>query len=114
MIEVTILNYLKDALEHPIFMEEPIEEEKPSHYYLMEKTGSSQNDMLYESTFAIQSLAPTMADAAGLNDTLKRVMIDAITLSDVTRVRLNSDYNYTDTQMKRYRYQAVFDLVHYF
>lgn len=103
-----------DALEHPIFMEEPIEEEKPDKYYLLEKTGSGQNDMLYNSTLAIQSLAPTMADAVDMNDAAKLAMRDAITLDDVTRVRLNSDYNYTDTQEKRYRYQAVFDLVHYY
>lgn len=28
-------------------------------------------------------------------------------------VRLNSDYNFTDIEMKRYRYQAVFDIYYY-
>lgn len=114
MIEITILNYLMDGLPHPIFMEEPIEEEKPDKYYLLEKTGSGQNDMLYNSTLALQSIAPTLDEAIAMNDAAKVLMRNAIVLDDVTRVRVNSDYNYTDTQEKRYRYQAVFDLVHYF
>jgi hypothetical protein len=33
--------------------------------------------------------------------------------NDISRVGLNSDYNYTDTAMKQYRYQAVFVVVYY-
>jgi hypothetical protein len=40
-------------------------------------------------------------------------MENAITLDDVTRSALNSDYNFTDTASKGYRYQAVFDVIHY-
>jgi hypothetical protein len=29
---------------------------------------------------------------------------------EVTKVTLNSNYNFTDTTTKEYRYQAVFDL----
>jgi hypothetical protein len=32
---------------------------------------------------------------------------------DVLSVELNSNYNYTDTSTKEYRYQAVFDIRHY-
>ena len=31
----------------------------------------------------------------------------------ISRVQLNSDYNFTDTAQKRYRYQAVYDLTFY-
>ena len=34
-------------------------------------------------------------------------------LDAVSASRLNSDYNFTDTTTKRYRYQAVYDLVYF-
>ena len=112
MIEKTILTYLMNTVQHPIYMEKPKSPE-PDKYYLMEKTGSGQQDMLFNSTIAIQSIAPTMYEAAELNEDAKAAMHNAIILNGITRVRLNSDYNYTDTQTKQYRYQAVFDIVHY-
>ena len=111
MIEKTVLKYLNDKLDFPIFMEEP--KNPPSHYYLMEKTAGGQNDRIFNSTLTVQSYAPSMLEAAELNDELKTVMLEAYVLPEVTRVRLNSDYNYTDTTTKRYRYQAVFNLIHY-
>lgn len=66
------------------------------------------------STFAIQSYAPSMYEAATMNEEIKAAMLNSlITLGSVAKVDLNSDYNYTDTTTKTYRYQAVFDIVHY-
>lgn len=111
MIEVTILNYFLANSEVPTFMEEPTEEH--STYRIIEKTGGGQNDRIYSSTLAIQSYAPTMAEAAALNKETKAIMLAAEALPDVGRIRLNSDYNYTDTTTQKYRYQAVYDIVHY-
>lgn len=118
MIELTVYTYLATdgVLPHPIFMEMPADEEKPKNgkYYLLEKTGSGQSETaLFNSTFALQSYAPTMYEAADMNEEGKKAMLNAVILDEITRVRVNSDYNYTDTQAKEYRYQAVFDLVHY-
>ena len=111
MIEKVILDYLSEKLDFPIYMEEP--KDPPSHYYLMEKTAGGQSDRLFYSTLAVQSYAPSMYEAAQLNDDVKSAMLNAYALPEVTRVRLNSDYNYTDTTTKRYRYQAVFNFIHY-
>ena len=40
-------------------------------------------------------------------------MDDLITNDEIGRVSLDSDYNFTDTQTKHHRYQAVYQLVHY-
>ena len=49
-----------------------------------------------------------------MNEEIKAMMLDGlITLGAVAKVDLNSDYNFTDTTTKTYRYQAVFDIVHY-
>ena len=37
-------------------------------------------------------------------------MYDLIELDEITSLHLNSDYDYTDTTIKKYRYQAVFDI----
>ena len=64
-------------------------------------------------TFAIQSYADSMFEAASLNEVVKEKMLDIIGEKEITKVSLNSDYNFTDTATKKYRYQAVFDLKHY-
>lgn len=112
MIEVTILNYLNEKLSTPVYMERP--KETPSKFYILEKTGGAQENHINSSTFVIQSYADSLYNAASMNDEVKSVMLDElIELGIIASVRLNSDYNYTDTTTKQYRYQAVFDIVHY-
>ena len=111
MIEVTILNYLSNALSVPCFMEVP--EEMPDEFVVIDKTGSSVTNRIPSATFAIQSYAQSLYDAAALNDQVKRAMDNIIELDSIINVELNSDYNYTDTALKAYRYQAVFVVIHY-
>ncbi|MEI3522519.1 MAG: hypothetical protein V8Q40_16600 [Anaerosacchariphilus sp.] len=42
---------------------------------------------------------------------MKDAMEDIVELDSISQAELNTDYNFTDTQTKRYRYQAVYDLV---
>ena len=114
MIEVTILNYLNsdNRLSAPAFMEIP--KTKPSKFFILEKTGSTLENHIYSSTFAIQSYGASLYEAASMNEALKNVMLDGFLANPlVSSVELNSDYNFTDVTEKRYRYQAVFDIVHY-
>lgn len=111
MIEVTILNYLKNALSTPVSMEIP--KQQPQSFVVLEKTGSGKRNRLCSATFAVQSYAPSMYEAAELNEAVKAAMESAVALDEVTSVELNSDYNYTDTASKKYRYQAVFEIYHY-
>lgn len=113
MIEKVLYDYMVEAMEGicPVYMEEPLD--KPSKYVLLEKTGSGYSNKIFTATIAVQSYAETMYEAALLNTQVIDAMHDAITLDELGSCRLNSDYNYTDTSTKRYRYQAVFDIVHY-
>lgn len=111
MIEVTILNHLKSKLPVPVYLESP--ENQPSKYVLFEKTGSARSNHLLASTFAFQSYAGSLYEAAYLNEQLKQAVDSLIELAEIGRVTLNSDYNFTDTTTKKYRYQAVFDITHY-
>ena len=112
MIELSILNHLKTELS-PKTVTSEIRQDMPESFVYVEKTGSSQNDRLFRATFAVQCYAASLYDAMVLNDAVKTEMFNAVSLSEVTRVELNSDYNYTDTATKKPRYQAVFDITHY-
>lgn len=111
MIEKTVLNHLSGALDVPCLMEGP--EERPESYVLIQKTGSSRENHIFSSVFAVQSYGPSLFDAAELNSQVLAAMDSLTAHADVCACRLNSDYNYTDSAAKEYRYQAVFDIVHY-
>ena len=48
-----------------------------------------------------------------LNEELKEVVNNMVELKEISAVRLNSDYEFTDLDTKHYRYQAVFDITTY-
>ena len=111
MIELTILNHLKTKLSVPVYLEEP--ETKPDRYVLFEKTSSGRVNSLLSSAFAFQSYAESLYQAVLLNELTKAAVDSLIELDEIASVKLNSDYNFTDTTTKRYRYQAVYDIKHY-
>lgn len=111
MIEQVILNYLKNNLSVPVYMERP--ENDTGEFVVIEKTASGCTDHINQATFAVQSFGNSLLRAADINEEAKSIMDDLITLDVISSSQLNSDYNYTDTQKKRYRYQAVYDITHY-
>ena len=111
MIEVTILRYLSEHLDVPVYMEEP--EDPPKSYVLIERTGSQETDCIETTTLALQSYGEMLYDAAALNMEVKTAIKNAVELPGVSAVYINSDYNFTDTETKRYRYQCVAVITHY-
>ena len=110
MVEKELLEYLANKLNVPVYMEEP--ENKPEKYIVLEKTGSSEENFITYVTVAIQSYENSLYKAACLNEDVKSAMRDIIVLDNISKSKLNSDYNFTDTTKKKYRYQAVYDLVY--
>lgn len=111
MIEARIIEYLAETLDIPVYAEVP--EAAEGEFLVVEKTGSARANYLDEATIAVQSYADSLADAAFLNQRVKAAMLNLWTLDDVSAVRLNSDYNFTDTTTRRYRYQGVFVVTYY-
>lgn len=108
MIEKIVLDYLNKTLSVPAYMEKPTS--PPEKYALLEKTGGSSENYIKSATFALQSYAGSLFDAATLNEEVKAAMDRIVILNEVMSSELNSDYNFTDTTKKGYRYQAVYDL----
>jgi hypothetical protein len=48
-----------------------------------------------------------------LNDEVKEAMPGFAALPEVARVELETDYNFTNTETKQYRWQAVYQITHY-
>lgn len=115
MIELILLDYLVSKMEVPIYLEEPkrADDGNPKNCIVFEKTGSGEKDKLKAATFAFKSYGETMYKAAALNEELKTALESANELDSISKIKLNSDYNFTDTETKRYRYQAVFDIKYY-
>ena len=111
MIAKTILDYLNEHLTVPVYMEDPIN--KPASYVLIERTGSSESDLIETTTLALQSYGASLYDAAVLNMAVKARIKQAVELPSVSAVYINSDYNFTDTETKRYRYQCVAVVTHF-
>src|SRR5690554_326081 len=111
MIEVTIYNYLKNVLSVPVYTELP--KEKPQRFVVLDKIRSSKENHLLSSTIAFQSYAESKFQAALLNEQVKEAIENMIVLDEISKVELNSDYNFTDTTTKEYRYQAVYEIYHY-
>lgn len=111
MIESIVQNFLLKKMKVPVLTEEP--EEKPEKYIVLEKTGSGGENGIKTATMTIQSYGMSLWEAAQLNEEMKKAMEEIDDQDPVSKATLNSDYNYTDTSTKRYRYQAVYDFVYY-
>ena len=110
MIEKIILDYL-NSKGVKTYMEE--QDKMPKEFILIEKTGSGENDFIKNSTIVIQSFSDSLYKTSLLNEKVKTLMFNITESVDIVSCKLNSDYNYPDPEKKRYRYQAVFDIVHY-
>ncbi len=106
MIEKKIRDYLEEALDVPVLVEH--RERDPYVFVIFEKTGGYIKNTIHHSTFAFQSYGRTLAEALELNNEL----IDYMMIFEDANVKLNSNYNFTDTSTKRYRYQAILELIY--
>lgn len=111
MIEKIVLDHLSATLTVPV----KGETQKPDKgaYCVVEKTGSGELDMLYDSLVAVKSYGATLYEAAGLNEQVKAAMKTLIEHDEVTDCVLNTDFPDEDPATGRYRYQAVFNINHY-
>lgn len=111
MIESVIKTHLNSQLENPAYLEKP--DPAPARYVLIEKIGGGKSNHLHSSTYTFQSYAESLYQAAVLNDAVKAAVEGLEALDEIGGVHLNSDYNFTATETKEYRYQAVYDIKHY-
>src|SRR5699024_1955517 len=111
MIELIILNHLKNKLLEPVSLEK--QSAQTGNYIVFEKTSSGKTNHMPTATIAFQSYGKTLYEAAELNERLKTAVESLTELEEIRGITLNSDYNFTDTTTKEYRYQAVYEIRYY-
>ena len=94
VIELILKQYLDSVLDVPVLLEHKTGVTVP--YVLLDKTGGSESNHL--------------KNAAKLNEDVIRAMDGLTTVENVGGAHLNGSYNFTDTETKNYRYQAVYDI----
>ena len=109
MIEITVIDYLSETLSVHVSIEKPKGEKE---YVLIDRTGGSEKNKIKSATLAIQSYSETLHAAMLLNERVKAAMEKMVSLDDISKVELNTDYNFTDPETKEYRYQAIYDLLY--
>lgn len=110
MIEVTLLRFLEAKLNVPVLTEVS---NQYKEFITIEKLGGGKETHLYSSTVAIQSYSDTKYHAALLNEKVIEVMDGLAELDEISKLRLENNYDFTDTETKHYRYQAIFEIIHY-
>jgi len=110
MIAKTLIDFLSDELDVFVGMESPAQ---TADYVIIDQTGSSFSNRIKTTTFAIQSYGATLYDAMVLNDSVHEAMDRFTEHPSVAGVHLETDYNFTDTATKQYRWQAVYQITHY-
>lgn len=110
MIEKIVMDYLDDVMDDPAYMQEQDDEDR---YYVVLKVGSGNVNRIDSAMIEVQSYAPSRYQAAQMNYAMIEAMDNIVTLDAIGSCKKNSDYDYTDTTKKGYRYQALFEIVHY-
>lgn len=111
MIEKIIIDYLSKELGITCYAEKQVNTKR---YVLIEKIGGGKKEHLTSAIVAIQSYDSTLYKAAELNELVKTAMFKMPNvLNEISKMKLNSDYNFTDTEIKHYRYQAIFEIIYY-
>lgn len=112
MIEILLKSFLEKETNTKTYLVLP--DKKPDSFITLEKIGSSNINNLDSSIFAIQSWANSMYEAAKLNQQIKKLLqTQFMELENISKANINSDYNFTDTTTKKYRYQMVVEIFHY-
>lgn len=111
MIESIVRNYLLTALTVPVYIDVPAN--PPSKYVTIERTGGGEVEHIRNAMIAIQSYGGSRLEAATLHEEVSALMKSMNTLDVISACDLNAEYDFTDTSTKRYRYQAVFDIIYY-
>lgn len=111
MIEKIIRDYLLNVLNVPVYVDVPAD--PGDSYVVIDRTGGGKAEHIRNATVAVQSYGDRKTTAAALHEQVLALLPAIATGEKVSACDVNAEYDYTDEQTKRYRYQAVFDIVYY-
>lgn len=111
MIEIIVKQYL-EAQIYPVPVRMEVPNPEPEKYVLIEKTNRSEENKIEAITIRIKSVAPSLYEAASLSESVVAAMKAAPAHTGISKSKLNTEYNSTDTARKQYAYAAIFNLIY--
>lgn len=111
MIEITVIDYLKEVLNIPVYAEIPTN--RPQSFVVVNKIDGGETNQVNASTLSIYSYGKTLYDAAILNEDVKYAMKNIVKLHIVSGCKIGGDSRSIDEENKLYRYESIFNLYHY-
>ena len=111
MIEKIIQDFLSDVLSVPVRMEIP--NDPYERFVVLKYSGRGRESHLYAANLIAESHAKSLAEACALNERVIAALDELDRLDVISSTELASNYPVTDTENKKYRYQAVYEIYHY-
>lgn len=111
MIEITVKDFMESYLLVPVFMEYPAK--PPARFVVLRKADSGRVNYIDTAMFIADSYAETLLETAKLNEQVVNAFDSLTDLDVISCSERGGDYNFPDTQNKRYRYQAVQNITYY-
>lgn len=108
MIEKTVRDFLVSK-GYEAYVQLTPTQEHGAAYLVIQRTGTSLENLVSGARIVIQSYAPTFLEAGRLNDDVIRHMVNEfMTVRNVSACRLENSYPQIDLRTKETRFQAVF------
>lgn len=116
MIDVTIRNYLINGLQDaglnvPVLFEKP--KNKTIPYIILHEIDSGITNQISAITFAVTIISDSMYNAKVLSTTVKSLLLDAISLPEVSKASLGGSNSRAVASESAYEYELIFNF-HYF
>ena len=111
MIEVALRDYLSDNMDVPVLMEHPKTSRKK--FILLQLADAGQINHIDAATFFINVYADSLYDAAELKEKVKDLLLNATSLSGVTKSSLGQEQAATDSANHLYQYNLTFNFYYY-
>lgn len=118
----SIINYLISmnlpGIRERVYAETPVDkpDDEPDEYLIVEQTGSGDENHIENKMVVVQTISRDrnngLSKVMAINENVIAAMKKMPEYADVFRCHLNTDYNFTDTSSKKYRWQAVFDITY--
>ncbi len=116
VIEEVIINYLKDQMSVPVYLQRPESNPNPGRlsFLVVQKVGGTRSNYLRHATIALQAYADTHLTAARLIEEAIEKMDGITVLNEISQADLETGpYAFPLTATKQPRYQAVYAITHY-
>ena len=108
MIEKVLISYLNNALDVPVYGEEP--KKKTKKYCILQTIDAGYTNFICKATVMIRSYAPSLQEAEELYSQVKEAMYNSGQIDNISSGKLAGGGQAIDVTTDRYAYDCVFNI----